>query len=608
MKPDVFLACFVSLALSATTATSPATPFQGITPTVPGTVIGSNFDVGGSGVSYYLPQSGGGSSTYRSDSGAANLKANSDTTTGNACNVGTLATGSYFIYSVNVTVAGSYDVKLRVGSGTGGAFHLESDGTVLTGSVAVPVTGSWNTAASWSTIDAGKVTLTAGAHKLKLTVDKQYFDLNTITLSAGYTYGAAQPLWYTSAAATTVYLAPRTDGKAGSGTASDPYDASSAAKYDALVQRFKSNVDIYYAAGVYLTNGWNNATTTAGTNCRHLGAGIDQTIIRLTSTATGWVMFAVDYNQRADGFQMYNLTLDANANQNTAFQQHKTSVTQVNINGSNILFKNDKFIGFGTAIQGNECFPFFIGSSGYFAGQTFSHVHLDSCTFTSPATGNQDGCSISTVAADPSVNTVDFLTTNCQFLNVASDFTYCHALCGNICTYNTVNGGDVGWYSEPGSWGGSNVATAAAVIDHNTFINVNRALLLTFHPNGQWNAPVTFSNNTVTMPNIWSSSVVDINGSVGIFPTVKSMSIIGNTIGGVNQKTSDASAYYGVRSSGFGTQGPVIGSLTIQNNHFNSYVPSGQEFSLNTKADPQVTASGNVYSNGAQVGLSWTTQ
>ena len=427
---------------------------------------------------------------------------------------------------------------------------------------------------------------------------------------AAYTYGPAETPWYAPTAATTVHIAPRTDGQPGSGTASDPYDASSPTKYDALIQRFKSNVSIYYAAGTYYTEGWKpGKPQTANVNCYHLGAGIDQTIVRLASDSTCWVIFAGDYNQRSDGFELWNITLDGNANNNVLFQQQKNAIGLINVNGSNILLKQDKFMGFGTAIQGNECFPIFISPGSYFAGQILSHVHVSTCIFTLPATGNKDGLSACTVGPDPSWTAVDFCIYNCQFLNINSDFSYAHALCGcPSSTLNTVNGCDTGWYAEPGSWGGSNVANFSPLVDSNTFTNVRTAFRLTFHPNGQWAAPITFSNNTVTLPNASNINAVGlaVNGSFGIFPAMQTFNFIGNHFNGMSQQPSGTSYYRAIDLTGAGASGAVVGKMVIQNNHFGSYVPSGREFCIDRKEVPNVSASGNVYSNGTQVSITYS--
>src|SRR5947209_1557146 len=66
----------------ATALAAPAGPWAGSAPNLPATLIGSNYDLGGSGVGFNFPQTGSSTSTYRVD-GGANLKANSDATTAN---------------------------------------------------------------------------------------------------------------------------------------------------------------------------------------------------------------------------------------------------------------------------------------------------------------------------------------------------------------------------------------------------------------------------------------------------------------------------------------------------------------------------------------------
>src|SRR5271165_3911444 len=122
---------------------------------------------------------------------------------------------------------------------------------------------------------------------------------------------------------TNIYLAVRTDGIAGTGTASNPFDASSAAKYDQLLATYSQNTVFNYAPGTYKTTGWHYRTrTSAGTNCQHFGAGVDQTVIQLVGASDltqDGVIFGTDYDATADGFEVQNLTLDCNALGNPKF-------------------------------------------------------------------------------------------------------------------------------------------------------------------------------------------------------------------------------------------------------------------------------------------------
>src|SRR5271165_1277141 len=50
-----------------------------------------------------------------------------------------------------------------------------------------------------------------------------------------------------AAVARDIYLAVRQDGYKGSGAVRDPFDVSSAAKYDAILQRFRENTNFFYS-------------------------------------------------------------------------------------------------------------------------------------------------------------------------------------------------------------------------------------------------------------------------------------------------------------------------------------------------------------------------
>ena len=59
-----------------------------------------------------------------------------------------------------------------------------------------------------------------------------------------------------------VWIAKRTDGLKGSGTASDPYDGSTQARFDGVMSFFaaQSNVAIHLGPGEFQTNGYNDTT------------------------------------------------------------------------------------------------------------------------------------------------------------------------------------------------------------------------------------------------------------------------------------------------------------------------------------------------------------
>ena len=159
------------------------------TVSLPGRLTASNYDEGLNGYAYndaafQNTQYGStvGSSTnwnqgwyYRND--GVDLQYS---TAENAPTVGWTENGDWMQYTVNITTTGSYAIKVRV-AGNGGTLSLSSDGTTLINSAAIASTGGWDT---WQTFTLGNVNLTAGAHKLRFTINTagynlSYFDFST---------------------------------------------------------------------------------------------------------------------------------------------------------------------------------------------------------------------------------------------------------------------------------------------------------------------------------------------------------------------------------------------------------------------------------------------
>ena len=82
--------------------------------------------------------------------------------------VGWVAAGEWMNYTANVAAAGPYSITVAVASsGQGGTFHLEMNGTNVTGPLTVPNTGGWQT---WQTVRA-TATLAAGRQVARLVAD-----------------------------------------------------------------------------------------------------------------------------------------------------------------------------------------------------------------------------------------------------------------------------------------------------------------------------------------------------------------------------------------------------------------------------------------------------
>ncbi len=155
-------------------------PFGGTPAVIAGTVMADNYDTGGQGVGYSVSSVNGTNNGYRSD--GVDLEVASSPATEN--DLGWTAAGQWFRYTVNVTSAGTYTVNFLVADGSGAAvadaFHIsDSAGTDLTGSVAVPNTGGWET---WTTVTA-TVTLPAGVQTLTLNQDSAGWNIDSMAFA-----------------------------------------------------------------------------------------------------------------------------------------------------------------------------------------------------------------------------------------------------------------------------------------------------------------------------------------------------------------------------------------------------------------------------------------
>lgn len=146
---------------STTTVTSSSTPYSGAAAMIPGLIQSEQFDNGGEGVSYHDTTTGNNGGAFRqTDVDVEPSPSGYD--------VGWVAAGEWLNYSVNVASSGTYTAEFRVACyGSGGTFHLEMNGTNVTGTMTVPNTGGWQ---NWQTVTA-TVSLAAGTQTARLVMD-----------------------------------------------------------------------------------------------------------------------------------------------------------------------------------------------------------------------------------------------------------------------------------------------------------------------------------------------------------------------------------------------------------------------------------------------------
>jgi hypothetical protein len=158
-------------------------PFGDAAVSIPGKLQAENFDLGGESVAYHdLDSINQGDSTYRVADSGVDLKISADAENGIA--VGWMQTGEWLEYSVNITQAANYTLRVRATSAlAGGAFHVEVNGVDKTGAISVPNTGQWGTA--WKNVERSGISLTAGPAIIRLFVDQEYFDLDSFEFFLG---------------------------------------------------------------------------------------------------------------------------------------------------------------------------------------------------------------------------------------------------------------------------------------------------------------------------------------------------------------------------------------------------------------------------------------
>ncbi|MCW3804938.1 carbohydrate-binding protein [Plebeiibacterium marinum] len=147
-------------------------PYNGVI-AIPGTVQIENYDKGGEGVAYHDADVSNRTGEYRLD--GVDIEACDE----GGYNIDWSVTGEWLEYTVDVSTSGTYEMTARVASPVGGSFHIEMDGTDISGIQTVPNTGGWQ---AWQNVTVN-VNLSAGQHIMRFYIDSQEFNTNYISFS-----------------------------------------------------------------------------------------------------------------------------------------------------------------------------------------------------------------------------------------------------------------------------------------------------------------------------------------------------------------------------------------------------------------------------------------
>jgi hypothetical protein len=119
-----------------------------------------------------------------------------------------------------------------------------------------------------------------------------------------------------------IWIAQRTDGLHGSGTQNDPYDGSTAARLDAILNGLGANTRIQFGPGTFQINGYQDGGTGGWLKAamKIVGSGIDVTTLQLVgATAPNTHYFAIGHPFTSggrpnlmDSLEISELTIDCN--------------------------------------------------------------------------------------------------------------------------------------------------------------------------------------------------------------------------------------------------------------------------------------------------------
>jgi len=186
-----------------------------------------------------------------------------------------------------------------------------------------------------------------------------------------------------------VYIKLRRDGISGDGSIGNPYDGSSAVKFDNAMRGCPADTDIYIGPGIFYTSGYtetkNNIVPRNGWHVK--GAGMGRTTIRPINMHSGFgtvrkIVFGVDSPYKVHNTRWENFTIDCDMdNQATP---SGIAMGGININGGGNVFRKIKVINFGSRKVGYESFGMGMGGSEW--TYPFTGCTVDSCIVTNPVT------------------------------------------------------------------------------------------------------------------------------------------------------------------------------------------------------------------------------
>jgi len=160
------------------TFTATPGPYGGTIRSLTSTIQAEDYDLGGEGIGYHDQEAANQGGAYRTTEGV-DVQATTDT--GGGFNVGYIAAGEWLMYSTSSATPRAYTVNLRVATLTAQTLHVEVDGVNVSGPIALPATGAWQ---SFQTVSkALTADVTAGNHLVRVVFDSGGVNLNWLSFN-----------------------------------------------------------------------------------------------------------------------------------------------------------------------------------------------------------------------------------------------------------------------------------------------------------------------------------------------------------------------------------------------------------------------------------------
>jgi lysophospholipase L1-like esterase len=168
-----------NLSILGTAPPPTESPYGGTAWAIPGVVEAENYDLGGEGLAYHDNEPANLGGQYRTSDGV-DIETTSDT--GGGYDVGWTNNGEWMKYTVNVASSGTYNLNVRAACNSGPCtMQMNVDGTNVTGTMTLAVTGGWQTFADNTKTG---ISLSAGQHVLQIQELSGGFNMNKFTFTS----------------------------------------------------------------------------------------------------------------------------------------------------------------------------------------------------------------------------------------------------------------------------------------------------------------------------------------------------------------------------------------------------------------------------------------